>query len=849
MTVTEFLLTHKLEAASLITLATLSYLLCNTIYRLFFSPLSKIPGPRITNITGLIEANALKNQHRTKWVSSLFVQNPGAVAVRTGPAAVSFNHPDAVKAIYGHGKGGEEFGKSSWYDSFSTTGESLFSSRSKKRHAAKRRMVSHGFSTQALTLFEPYVDLTLSKFLHKMDESAQSGEPFDIYFWFELFTMDLMGELALGDNFGVIEAGKPARYSTLVEQSQRYGNLSGVLPFGKWNVKVLSWVPLPYVKKLWKARVEYLDYARRALEKRFRDERKEVVEKKGKIRQDIMQRFIEARDPETGGKMSFAELRAETSSLMVAGASTGSVTMSWMTYYLCKNPAIKDKIIKQLQEMFPDNIDGSKSIPFAKLNKLSLLEAVQTECLRLHPPIGYAMPRDTPPQGATICGLYIPGNIAVGVPAAIIGRNATVYKNPDRFEPERWLDETADLATMKTCFLGFGFGSRQCIGRNVATQFVMKMMATLLLRYEIELEEKDLVLGTKEFTILKPDQRWNVVLREKTPFSASSPKYEMGSPPTFSLLPASPSQIPKLAHISSLAFKTDTHTLLKTLSTGSDHAEEMSSVLQIWMARPQGKCKIMCAALSIGMIVGWACWAFVGFDFEEPSASPELSSKEEGTGNKMQQKEELQASSKTKTKAGVASQPKPQKIQELENITNDSMSTWQAKLSPPGPKNMILVVIAVDPSFQGQGVGRSLIQWRTKFSDEKGIYTWVHASEAGWKIFEKEGFSEVGRLRVDLDEHASEGLEVKVGPSAQDYSKLGMTSLSDATQCKDNTAISLLHNPAMTRTKYRYVREAISLAMHVIKATPDPNANAKIIELKHVFTPCYARRPSFRNYH
>jgi benzoate 4-monooxygenase len=200
-------------------------------------------------------------------------------------------------------------------DSFSTTGESLFSTRSKKRHAIKRRMVAHGFSTQTLLLFEPFVDAMLEKFIRKMDDFARTQEPFDIYFWFELFTMDLMGELALGNNFGVIEAGKPARYSTLVEQSQRFGNLSGLLPFGRSSVKILSWLPLPYVQNLWKARVEYLEYARVALEKRFQDDRRQVTPT-GKPRQDIMQRFIEAHDPETGAKMDFAELRAETSSLM-----------------------------------------------------------------------------------------------------------------------------------------------------------------------------------------------------------------------------------------------------------------------------------------------------------------------------------------------------------------------------------------------------------------------------------------------------------------------------------------------------------------------------------------------------
>ncbi|KAJ4301725.1 hypothetical protein N0V90_003818 [Kalmusia sp. IMI 367209] len=491
------------------------YWLYTLLYRLFFSPLSKLPGPWLTRITGILEANALKEQRRTQWVNSLFGQYPGALAVRTGPQSISFNHPDAVKAIYGHGKGQEEFGKSSWYDAFSTTGESLFSTRSKKRHAMKRRMVSHGFSAQSLQLFEPYVDFTLEKFMKQMDTFARTQEPFDIYFWFELFTMDLMGELALGNNFGVLEAGKPARYSTLVEQSQRFGNLSGILPFGKRSVKILSWVPVPYIQKLWKARVEYLEYARHALEKRFKDDRKQITQS-GKPRQDIMQRFIEARDPETGRQMGFDELRAETSSLMVAGASTGSVTMSWMIYYLCKDPAIKSRIITDLENAFPDDQYGQSPLHFTKLNNIRLLEHAEIECLRLHPPIGYAMPRDTPAEGAVICGHYIPGGIAVGVPAAIIGRNPSVYPDPHIWNPDRWADSTADLATMKTCFLGFGFGSRQCIGRNVANQFIIKMIATLLLRYDIRLEEPELVLGTKEFTILKPDRKYRVILQPRS---------------------------------------------------------------------------------------------------------------------------------------------------------------------------------------------------------------------------------------------------------------------------------------------------------------------------------------------
>jgi benzoate 4-monooxygenase len=177
-------------------------------------------------------------------------------------------------------------------------------------------MVSHSFSSQSLHLFEPFIDSTLSKFMAKMDSFATSQEPFNIYFWFELFTIDLMGELALGKSFGAIEQGKEVRYSKLVEESQRFANLAGVLPFGKWSVWILSLVPLGNVQRLWRARVEYLEFARQALEKRFLDDRKVSSGGGGKVRQDIMQRFIEARDPETGYRMGFDELRAETSSLM-----------------------------------------------------------------------------------------------------------------------------------------------------------------------------------------------------------------------------------------------------------------------------------------------------------------------------------------------------------------------------------------------------------------------------------------------------------------------------------------------------------------------------------------------------
>jgi cytochrome P450 len=177
-----------------------------------------------------------------------------------------------------------------------------------------------------------------------------------------------------------------------------------------------------------------------------------------------------------------------------------------------QEPQLKTRLINQLDTLFPHERSTQNPLPYTQVNTIRLLEHAEIECLRLHPPIGYAMPRDTPPGGAVICNHFIPGGVAVGVPAATIGRNADVYPDAHSFRPDRWVDATAE---MKTCFLGFGHGSRQCIGRNVANQFVVKMIATLLVRYHVELEDPGLVLGTKEFTILKPDKAYRVILRKR----------------------------------------------------------------------------------------------------------------------------------------------------------------------------------------------------------------------------------------------------------------------------------------------------------------------------------------------
>jgi hypothetical protein len=68
-----------------------------------------------------------------------------------------------------------------------------------------------------------------------------------------------------------------------------------------------------------------------------------------------------------------------------------------------------------------------------------------------------------------------------------------------------------------------------------------------------------------------------------------------------------------------------------------------------------------------------------------------------------------------------------EKIKELSAITGTSMREWEAKLTPPGSKLIVLVAIPVLPAYQGKGIG--LIRWGTSIADAEGVYCWVSSSD------------------------------------------------------------------------------------------------------------------------
>jgi cytochrome P450 len=133
---------------------------------------------------------------------------------------------------------------------------------------------------------------------------------------------------------------------------------------------------------------------------------------------------------------------------------------------LLKNPSKMEKLLQQLDEA---DAAGKLSNPVSyKETQIHLpyFGAVMKEAMRVHPSVGLLLERHVPTGGATICGEYIPAGTIVGINAWVLHNDPNVFPDPEKFEPERWLESSEEkLQEMERSFFAFGAGSRTCIGK------------------------------------------------------------------------------------------------------------------------------------------------------------------------------------------------------------------------------------------------------------------------------------------------------------------------------------------------------------------------------------------------
>ncbi|KAF4461041.1 cytochrome P450 [Fusarium albosuccineum] len=462
------------------------YVIALTLYNLFLHPLRNYPGPRLWAASRIPHSLAVLSGKSHQKVLQLHEQY-GEV-VRLAPNELSFINPDAWNAVMGHRKRGqEENGKD--LDFWKTQKYSVISA-GRQDHGRMRRVLSHGFSAQAMVAQQPLIQDYVSLLIQRLHEvSAEGRQPVEMTSWYNWTTFDIIGDLAFGEPFGCLKDSTYHAWVSLIFDRIRANAFNNVLrkyPFSEFMIKML---------------------VSKETARKFRAHIELTKEKVGRrlatedTRHDFMASMVNTKE---NLKLSYPEIIDNSSLLIIAGSETTATTLSAVTYLLSKHQPVMKKLAKEVRSSF----SSEDEIDLLSVQKLTYMLAVLNEALRFFPAVPTAIPRKAPAGGDTICGHYVAPGTILGIWQWPMNHSPDNFLLPESFIPERWLNEPRFNNDRKEAFQPFSFGPRNCLGKNLAYAEMRLILARVVWNFDLELDPKsqDWLQQNEAFTLWqKPD--------------------------------------------------------------------------------------------------------------------------------------------------------------------------------------------------------------------------------------------------------------------------------------------------------------------------------------------------------
>ncbi|KAK0648091.1 cytochrome P450 [Cercophora newfieldiana] len=453
------------------------------LYRGIFHPLRKFDGPFLARFSNMYHSWLLVEKSDNYRLMTKLHSQYGDI-VRTGPANLSVNIPEAVQLVLGSKS---KCYKSPWYDT-SLPLVNLHSTRDLKAHELRRKVFNKAFSPAALVAYEERITPLSNLFCEQI--ARFNGSSVNATEWFKYFAYDCMGELGLGETFHMLEKPDNRWVPDLLMAGM--ADIAQLQPI-PWSTPILHRLPL--IAGGPKSFIKFIM------------DQVQARKERGSKKQDILSFLLAAYESSEKKDADYQWLRGDTRLTIVGGSDTTASTLTFIFYYLAKYPDEVRKLREEYEPLLAAS--GKDHLDPKDVAKAVHLNGVIHEALRLNPPIPSGYPRVTPPEGMTIKGTYIPGGTTVVIPLRTMGRSEACYVRAEEYIPERWYSRP-ELILHKDAFASFGIGPYSCIGRALSLVEIRNFIVKVTSRFDVELAEGEdgvaFMEGAKDHFIIEVPQ-------------------------------------------------------------------------------------------------------------------------------------------------------------------------------------------------------------------------------------------------------------------------------------------------------------------------------------------------------
>ena len=311
------------------------YVLLVAIYRLFFHPLARYPGPILAKLSSLYMISAA-SQCKDTYTRYDLHQKFGKV-VRTGPNELCFADSASIKDIYG--QSAEPCLKApQFYNGFTLTGlHSVFSAQERSSHARMRRLLSHGFSERGVLSCQQELEQTIRTYL---DAISSKAGPVELHDLTHALFLDTISQLSFGKSFNILTRGEhpgALDIETYFTISPLFGHFPAAryLPFGPFQAARAA---RPRI--ITSVQADIQDFRQRL--------------QRGTTQSGLLKLMVEAKDAETGTSFSDAELIENAVLFIIAGSGTTASTLLYLIYEVSKRANAQQRLETEIRGVFPN---------------------------------------------------------------------------------------------------------------------------------------------------------------------------------------------------------------------------------------------------------------------------------------------------------------------------------------------------------------------------------------------------------------------------------------------------------------------------------------------------------------
>ena len=174
-------------------------------------------------------------------------------------------------------------------------------------------------------------------------------------------------------------------------------------------------------------------------------------------------------------------IRDQLLTMLIAGHDTSTALLAWCLYLLGSHPDMLALVRMEIDLVLEDQDEPPS---YEQLTRLTLLDMVIKETLRLYPPIHIGNRRAA--EDLTICGYHVPQGTRLMHSIYLSHRDEEYWPSPQSFQPRRFARDQENERPPLT-YIPFGGGPRNCIGAAFAQVESRTILARLLQTFDLRL--------------------------------------------------------------------------------------------------------------------------------------------------------------------------------------------------------------------------------------------------------------------------------------------------------------------------------------------------------------------------